>query len=506
MATKSQIAPEDTGASRFLPLLLLLFMASGFSALVYEIVWYQLLQLTIGSTAVSLGVLLATFMGGLCIGSIVFPRFRAALARPLRFYAFLELGMGLCSILVLFAIPYIDRVYFAAIGYGLPGMLLRAFLCAVCLLPPTAFMGASLPVLARWIESSPRGISWWGLLYSGNTVGAVFGCLFAGFYLLRIYNVSIATYVAAAINLLVAAIEFRLGSKASPASKSAGKGEKSPCRHGQRSLCRTPLTRWSVYVAIGISGATALGAEVVWTRLMGMMLGSTVYVFSIILAVFLVGLAAGGAGGALLLAIGEAPPRPRLVPDAAVSGHRLVRLQHLGLVALLAHQHFAFQRAVVHVSTRSGPLPLGHPARHSPLGRKFPSGLGGSGIRRRGLGPVGGRNLCRQHFRRHRRSVECQFGADSLDRHAAIAAAPARFVGDQRPVRPGPLYPRILVPPGRRLARRLGFMRCAPGVDHKANTRRSDRLWTPERHETRAIDHHLHRGREKFVGGHFALE
>ena len=55
-------------------------MASGFSALVYEIVWYQLLQLTIGSTAVSLGVLLATFMGGLCLGSIAFPRFRAALA------------------------------------------------------------------------------------------------------------------------------------------------------------------------------------------------------------------------------------------------------------------------------------------------------------------------------------------------------------------------------------------------------------------------------------------
>ena len=213
MATKSQATPEDTGASRFLPLLLLLFMASGFSALVYEIVWYQLLQLTIGSTAVSLGVLLATFMGGLCLGSIGFPRFRSALARPLRFYAFLELGMGLCSILVLFAIPYIDRVYFAAVGYGLPGMLLRAFICAVCLLPPTAFMGASLPVLARWIESSPRGISWWGLLYSGNTVGAVFGCLCAGFYLLRIYNVSTATYVAAAVNFLVAATSFVLASR-----------------------------------------------------------------------------------------------------------------------------------------------------------------------------------------------------------------------------------------------------------------------------------------------------
>src|SRR5579872_3837533 len=117
MAKASETRLTNTSASRFLPLLLLLFTASGFSALVYEIVWYQLLQLTIGSTAVSLGVLLATFMGGLCIGSTAVPRFRAALARPLRVYAFLELGMGLCSILVLFAIPYIDRVYFAAVGY-----------------------------------------------------------------------------------------------------------------------------------------------------------------------------------------------------------------------------------------------------------------------------------------------------------------------------------------------------------------------------------------------------
>src|SRR5579872_6354041 len=307
MATKSQITPEDAGASRFLPLLLLLFMASGFSALVYEIVWYQLLQLTIGSTAVSLGVLLATFMGGLCIGSTAVPRFRAALARPLRVYAFLELGMGLCSILVLFAIPYIDRVYFAAVGYGLPGALLRALLCSVCLLPPTALMGASLPVLARWIESSPRGISWWGLLYSGNTVGAVFGCLCAGFYLLRIYNVSTATYVAAVVNFLVAATSFVLASRLPSQVRVPEKVELFLIGMSSEAPADR-ASRWFVYLAIGISGATALGAEVIWTRLMGMMLGSTVYVFSIILAVFLAGLAAGGAAGALLLRL----TKPRL--------------------------------------------------------------------------------------------------------------------------------------------------------------------------------------------------
>ena len=165
--------------SRFLPLLLLLFAGSGCSALIYEIVWYQLLQLAIGSTAVSMGVLLATFMGGLCLGSIGLPRLRLAGKHPMRIYAAIELGIGVCGLLVLVAIPFIDRVYIAGIGHGMPGMLLRGLISAICLLPPTILMGASLPAIVRWVERTPSGVSWWGLLYGGNTVGAVFGCLLA---------------------------------------------------------------------------------------------------------------------------------------------------------------------------------------------------------------------------------------------------------------------------------------------------------------------------------------
>src|SRR3954453_10211604 len=87
-------------ASRHLPLLLLLFAGSGCAALIYETVWYQLLQLAIGSTAVSLGFLLATFMGGLCIGSLVFPRLRLEGQHPLPIYAFLELGIAASALLV----------------------------------------------------------------------------------------------------------------------------------------------------------------------------------------------------------------------------------------------------------------------------------------------------------------------------------------------------------------------------------------------------------------------
>ncbi len=148
MTNQSATIPASQEASRYLPLLLILFAASGCSALIYEIVWYQLLQLAIGSTAVSLGFLLATFMGGLCLGSLGLPRLRAAAKQhPLRIYAALELGIGILGVLVLWGLPLVDRVYIAGAEHGMPGMLLRGFISAVCLLPPTILMGASLPAI-----------------------------------------------------------------------------------------------------------------------------------------------------------------------------------------------------------------------------------------------------------------------------------------------------------------------------------------------------------------------
>ena len=112
-------------ASRYLPLLLVLFAASGCSALIYEIVWYQLLQLAIGSTAISLGFLLAAYMGGLCAGSLALPRIEPK-RHPLRIYAALELGIAAFAALALAGIPLVDRIYIAGAEHGMPGFLLRA--------------------------------------------------------------------------------------------------------------------------------------------------------------------------------------------------------------------------------------------------------------------------------------------------------------------------------------------------------------------------------------------
>src|SRR5438105_15740820 len=119
---------SDPAPRRFLPLLLVLFVGSGCAALIYEIVWFQLLQLVIGSSAVSLGVLLGTFMGGMCLGSLFLPRVVSAARHPLRVYAFLELGVGAIGILVLFGMPHLDRLYAAVGGHGLAGILLRGAL------------------------------------------------------------------------------------------------------------------------------------------------------------------------------------------------------------------------------------------------------------------------------------------------------------------------------------------------------------------------------------------
>ena len=191
-------------APKLLPALLLLFVGSGCAALIYEIVWFQLLQFIIGGTAISMGVLLGTFMGGMCIGSLLFPRVVSAKFHPLRVYAAMEALIGLISLGLLFALPVLDRLYVPLASPGESGVWWRAAIASACLLPPTILMGATLPAIGRWVESTPKGVAWLGFFYGGNTAGAVGGALVSGFYLLRYCDMATATYVGITINAAVA--------------------------------------------------------------------------------------------------------------------------------------------------------------------------------------------------------------------------------------------------------------------------------------------------------------
>ncbi len=317
--TSRHAPPDDLdhASRRVLPFLLLLFVGSGTCALIYEVVWFQLLELVIGSSAISLGVLLATFMGGMCIGSLALPRFASRFAtrvrHPLQLYAILELSIGIIGVLELFAIPLVGRLYSPAVGHGALALMLRAVVAGLCLLPPTILMGATLPAIARWVESSPRGISWLGFFYGGNIVGAVVGSVLAGFYLLRVHDQSVATYVAALLNVAVAAIAWGLSMRAPAVQGPAGNaGVAAGSTDAVVTGAPSPPPRVGVrllYLAIGLSGACALAAEVVWTRLLSLTFGASVYTFSMILAVFLSGLGIGSAGGAWLARIVASPRR-----------------------------------------------------------------------------------------------------------------------------------------------------------------------------------------------------
>ena len=288
-------AVVEPGAPYLVPCLLL-FAGSGCAALIYEIVWFQLLELVIGSTGISLGLLLAAYMGGLCLGSAFFARLVSRVYDPLRVYAFLELGIAVFGIAALFLTPVVGRAYIAGPVSGTAGLIFRGVVAAVCLLPPTFLMGASLPAMSRWVETTPKGVSWLGYLYSANVAGAVTGCLLAGFYLLRFYDLGVATYVAAGINVAVAGLAWALARRA---PKKAPLHQPADAAAAPERVQRAPGATW-IYAAIALSGLTALGAEVVWTRLLSLLLGGTVYTFSIILAVFLLGLWAGSSAGAFL--------------------------------------------------------------------------------------------------------------------------------------------------------------------------------------------------------------
>jgi spermidine synthase len=281
--------------------MLLLSFGSGVAALIYEVVWFQLLELVIGSTAVSLAMLLATFMGGMCIGSLMLPRLISGRRHPLRVYALIELGIGALGILVMYLVPLAGGLYTAWTGYGLNGFLLRGFVAALCLLAPTMLMGATLPALAREINMTDHGVSWLGFFYGANIAGAVLGCLLSGFYLLRMYDVYAATYVAMAINLSMAGLAFALARRNPPGLDPDDFVKQAPSAEpGKHSVA-------AVYIAISLSGLCALAAEAIWTRLLGLLFGASVYALSIIVAVFLVGLGMGSAIGALLCRIFASP-------------------------------------------------------------------------------------------------------------------------------------------------------------------------------------------------------
>ena len=270
-------------------ILSLLFFASGCAALIYETVWFHLVQLVVGASSISVAVLLCSFMGGMALGSAWLPRLLPAAAHPLRVIAALEAGIGVCGLLIPLLLPVVQQAYVTVVGYGYGGVLLRGLVCALVLAPPTMLMGATLAIAARWLGTTRDGASQTGLIYTANLAGGAVGTVLAGFYLLRVYDTVIAGAVAVVINIAVAIAAWAMATR----SASRAPASLAPLAPLAPSLVPT-------YIVAALSGFTALGAEVVWTRQLSLLFGASVYTFSLILAVFLAGLGAGSLAGSAL--------------------------------------------------------------------------------------------------------------------------------------------------------------------------------------------------------------
>jgi spermidine synthase len=282
---------------------LLLFFLSGATALVYEVVWLRQLILIFGSTLFATSAILSTFMGGLALGAFVAGRIMdASKTHPLRIYGLLEIAIGAYALLVPVLFAALTPVYRIVWSLGGSESLVLLSLAkfvgiAVVLLPPTTLMGASLPVLARQVADDPDRIGGKvGTLYAINTFGAVAGTFLAGFVAIPGIGAQRTLWITAAANFALGAVAIHLARR----SDTRPTSDRGPEAFAPASRPGTSRVRLLLGV-FALSGFGAMVLEVAWTRALALVLGSSVYAFSLMLVAFLVGLAAGGAAVSALL-------------------------------------------------------------------------------------------------------------------------------------------------------------------------------------------------------------
>ena len=281
-------------------LVLMLYFVSGAFALVYELVWSRLMMHVFGSTALALGTVLAAFMAGLAIGSWRIGKTADTSKNCLRLYAYLEIGLAaaaLVSHLLLSRIGPAHLALYEAFGFS-PAIFAGArFLLAFLLvMGPTLLMGATLPVLTRFLVNRRImiGINL-STLYAINTAGAVTGVLVTGFFLIGRYGVHLPVYVAVAGNLLIGCVAWLLSRDtpviATDPIEPTVEAEKSPAVEYP---ALGPGTLRIILIGLGISGFTSFAYEIYWTRSLVFILGNSTYALTTMLSAFLTGIALGG--------------------------------------------------------------------------------------------------------------------------------------------------------------------------------------------------------------------
>jgi spermidine synthase len=290
-----------------------MFFLSGAAALIYQVVWVRSLTLMFGGSHLAVTAVLSIFMAGLAIGGYAIGKYVDHVRKPLRLYGLLELGIALFALVFMGLMKLYPSIY-TPLAQGKDNahvylLIIRILFSVIALIIPTTLMGGTLPVLSRFVSKQPQTLrSYLSFLYGINTLGAVLGAIAGGFFFLRFYTVTTTLRVAILSNALIGLAALLLQDKAAPvlASNTSALEDQTASFKAESEGFSLPknienafplkLVLWG----IGVSGFCALGYEVLWSRILTIVVGASVYSFTTMLVAFLTGIALGSEGYGLL--------------------------------------------------------------------------------------------------------------------------------------------------------------------------------------------------------------
>ena len=283
----------------------LLFFGSGICGLVYQLLWQRKLTLIFGNTTNATSVILSAFMGGLALGSYLFGKLVDQKGKPLRIYAFLECGIGIAGLAILFFFLPISNSLYVLVFRTLTQnsfilTVVRFFLAIFILIIPTTLMGGTLPVISKYmIRESCHFGNRLGDLYATNTVGGMMGAFLTGYYLIRLFGETWTMWLAIIGNFIIAAIAYWLSHRTSITEKDEKKEmakseKKNAASHPSPKIRKySASTAKLIIMLFAVAGFASLAHEVIWTRALIFYVSSMTYSFSAILTTFLFGLMLG---------------------------------------------------------------------------------------------------------------------------------------------------------------------------------------------------------------------
>ena len=321
-------APANTNSWISLLVIFLCFILSGLAALIYQTAWTRQFSLVFGTSELAAAAVLAAYMGGLALGAYLIEKRIRRVKRPVLWYAGLELGIAIAAVVLIPAGLWLAEKLLILMFGGQPtppsaslsGTSLFYLLAAFAvLMVPTTLMGATLPLLARYTVHSEQQIGRRiGLLYASNTSGAVAGALMGALVLLPRFGLNRTVWVAAAINVLVALLALSL-SRSTVDQVNSEPDAESGIEKSEEATWRSGIAPVWVLPVMMLSGAVSFLHEVLWTRMLGHVMGSSLYAFGIMLASFLVGIALGGGLGAWMARSRDAAARWLAISELAAA-------------------------------------------------------------------------------------------------------------------------------------------------------------------------------------------